>query len=189
MVKVNANTLRNGNVVEIDSKLYTILKADNIQPGKGTPVTQLEMRRISDGVKIVERYRTTESVERAFVDSQDFTYLYEEGDNYVFMHKENYEQLPTPKDILGDQGVYLQEGMEVVLSLHEGNPISAEIPQRVTLEVVETEPVMKGQTATSSFKPAVLSNGVRLGVPTHISTGTRIVVDTGTNSYIERAKD
>ena len=188
-MKVNASALRNGNVVEMDGKLYVILKADNIQPGKGTPVTQLEMRRISDGVKVSERFRTTEQVERAFIEENDYQFLYDEGEACAFMQTETFEQVSVPKDVIGDQGIYLQEGMVVQISLHEGVPVSVSLPQRVVLEVVETEPVIKNQTATSSYKPAVLSNGVRTGVPPHVAAGTRIVVNTADGSYIERAKD
>src|SRR5690606_9175883 len=125
---------------------------------KGTPTTQIDMRRLSDGVKTSQRYRTTEQVERAFVEDVDYSYLYQDGHGYVFMNPESYDQVTVPPDVLGDQAVYLQEGMVVKLSLHEGVPVAAELPQRVTLEVTETEPTMKGQTASSSYKPAILSN-------------------------------
>jgi elongation factor P len=188
-LKVIASQLRKGNVVEVDGKLYVVLSAENFHPGKGTPTTQVDMRRISDGVKVSERYKTTEQVERAFVEDHDYQYLYSDGDGFTFMNGENYEQVVVPKDIVGDYAPYLQENMTVKLSLHEGVPIAIELPQRVTLEVVETEPAMKGQTAASSYKPAVLSNGVRTMVPPHISPGTRIVVMTADGSYAERAKD
>lgn len=189
VVKVIASSLRKGNVVDMDGRLYVVLSAENIHPGKGTPVTQLDMRRISDGVKVSERYRTTEQVERAFVEDREHTFLYQDGEGYHFMNPETYDQVAVPEDIIGDQAAYLQEGMAVMLSLHNGVPIAIELPARVTLEVVETEPVMKGQTASSSFKPAKLSNGVRSMVPTHIVAGTRIVVMTVDGSYVERAKD
>jgi elongation factor P len=189
VVSVIASSVRKGNVLEKDGKLYLVLTAENIHPGKGTPVTHLEMRRISDGVKTVERLRTTDSVEKAFVEHRTFTYLYQDADNYVFMQPETFDQLPVSADVVGDYAPYLTENMEVQLQLFEGNAISIEIPQRATFEVVETEPVMKGQTASGSFKPAVLSNGVRTMVPTHITTGTRIVVLTEDGSYVERAKD
>jgi elongation factor P len=147
------------------------------------------MRRISDGVKVSQRYKTTEQLERAFVDDHDYQYLYEDSDGYTFMNGENFEQVNVPKSIVGDYAPYLQENMTVKLSLHEGTPIAIELPQRVTLEVVDTEPAMKGQTATSSYKPAVLSNGVRTNVPPHVAPGTRIVVMTEDGSYVERAKD
>ena len=189
MVKVLASSLRKGNVVDIGDKLYVILTADNIHPGKGTPVTQLDMRRISDGVKVSERYRTTEQVERAYIEDREHQFLYEDAAGLTFMNTEDYEQVAVPKDIVGDQAAYLQEGMAVTLSLHQGVPVAIQLPQRVTLEIVETEPTVKGQTASSSYKPAKLSNGARTMVPPHIATGTRVVVMTADGSYVERAKD
>jgi len=188
-VKVIASTLRKGNIVEIDDRLYVILSAENIHPGKGTPVTQLDMRRISDGTKVSQRYKTTEQVERAHVEDRDFQFLYNDGDGYHFMNTETYDQIAVPEDTVGDSAPYLQPEMKVKLSVYEGNVVSMELPQRVTLEVVETEPVTKGQTASSSYKPAVLSNGIRTAVPPHITVGTRIVVLTEDGSYSERAKD
>ncbi|HET9903157.1 MAG TPA: elongation factor P [Xanthobacteraceae bacterium] len=188
-MKVIASSLRKGNIVEIDSKLYVVLKAENIHPGKGTPVTQLDMRRLSDGVKISERYRTTEQVERAHVEERDFTFLYHDGDGYHFMNSETFDQVTLPEDLIGEQAIYLQPEMKVTLSLYESTPVGIELPQRVTLEVVETEPTVKGQTASSSYKPAVLSNGARTMVPPHITAGTRIIVMTSDGSYVERAKD
>jgi elongation factor P len=189
VVSVIASSVRKGNVIEREGKLYVVLRAENIHPGKGTPVTHLEMRRISDGVKVNDRFRTTDSVEKAFIDSGTYNYLYQDGNNYVFMEPNTFEQIPVPGDVIGDGAVYLQENMEVTISLHDGVPIAIELPARVTLEVVETEPVVKGQTASSSFKPAVLSNGVKTGVPPHISVGTRVVVQTDDGAYLERAKD
>ena len=188
-MKVIASSLRKGNIVDMDGKLYVILSAENIHPGKGTPVTQLDMRRISDGVKVSERYRTTEQVERAYVEDREYQYLYQDGDGFHFMNPETYDQIAVSKDIVGDQAAYLQENMKVTLSTHEGVVLALELPQRAILEVVETEPTVKGQTASSSYKPALLSNGVRTMVPPHISPGTRIVVMTADASYVERAKD
>jgi elongation factor P len=188
-VKVIASSIRKGNIIEQDGKLYVVLSAENIHPGKGTPVSQIEMRRISDGTKVSERYKTTDQVERAYVEDRDFNYLYEDSDGFHFMNNENYDQLLVPKDVVGTQAPYLQENMTVKLSIFEGNAVSIVLPARVTLEVVETEPVTKGQTASSSYKPAILSNGVRTGVPPHIGVGTRIVVMTEDGSYVERAKD
>lgn len=189
MVSVIASSVRKGNVIEKDGKLYVVLKAENIHPGKGTPVTHLEMRRISDGVKTQERHKTTDSVERAFIEEGKYNYLYQDGDNYVFMEPTTFDQIPVPPDVLGDSAVYLIENMEVTLSQYNGVPIAIELPARVTLEITETEPVVKGQTASGSFKPAVLSNGVKTMVPTHITAGTRVVVQTEDGSYLERAKD
>jgi elongation factor P len=190
LAKVIASSLRRGNIVEDEEgKLYVILNAENFHPGKGTPVTQVEMRRISDGVKVNERYKTTDTIERAYVESKPFNFLYQDGAHYVFMDPTTYEQLSLSSDMIGDQAVYLTENMEVQIALHNGMPISIELPQRVVLEVVDTEPVVKGQTASSSFKPATLSNGVRTLVPPHVTSGTKVVVMTDDGSYVERAKD
>jgi elongation factor P len=187
--KVIASSVRKGNVLDLDGKLAVVIHAENIHPGKGTPVTHLEMRRIADGVKVTERYRTTDQVERAYLEEKDYNFLYEDDTGLHFMHPETFDQIAISKDIVGDQAQWLQEGMTCTVSLHEGSPISVELPQRVTLEIVEAEPVVKGQTASSSYKPAVLSNGARIMVPPHIAAGTRVVVMTADGSYVERAKD
>lgn len=188
-MKVAASSLRKGNVVDMDGKLYVVLTTQNIHPGKGTPVTQLDMRRISDGVKVSERYRTTEQVERAFVEEREHTFLYADGEGYHFMNPENYDQLVVPEDVIGDAKMYLRDGMAVQLSTHEGVPIAIELPSRVTVEITETEPVVKGQTASSSYKPAMTDVGLRVMIPPYITAGTRIVVLTEDGSYVERAKD
>ncbi|NGM51269.1 elongation factor P [Caulobacter sp. 602-2] len=188
-MKVAASSLRKGAVVDMDGKLYVVLTVDNIHPGKGTPVTQLNMRRISDGVKVSERYRTTEQVERAFVDDRNHTFLYQDGDGYHFMNPETYDQVVATPDVIGDAAAYLQDGMTVILSTHDDVPIAIDLPRTVVLEVVETEPSVKGQTASSSYKPAILSNGIKTTVPPYITTGTRVVILTEDNSYMERAKD
>jgi elongation factor P len=188
-LRVIASSIRKGNVIEQDGKLYVVVSAENIHPGKGTPVSQIEMRRISDGVKISERYKTTDQVEKATIEERNYTFLYEDGDGYHFMNPETYDQVQVSKDVVGDAAAYLQPDMTVKLSTHDVNVVSLALPQRVTLEVVETEPVTKGQTASSSYKPAVLSNGIRTTVPPHIAVGTRIVVMTEDGSYSERAKD
>ncbi len=188
-MKVAASSLRKGSVVDVDGRLYVVLNAENIHPGKGTPVTQLDMRRISDGVKVSERYRTTETVEKAFVDERSFNFLYNDAEGFHFMNPDNYDQIVVSKDIVGDMAVYLQDGMTVTLLTHDDIALSLELPARVTLEVVETEPVTKGQTASGSYKPAVLSNGVKTMVPTYVTAGTRIVVMTEDGSFLERAKD
>ncbi len=188
-VKVAASSLRKGAVVDLDGKLYVVLSAENIHPGKGTPVTQLNMRRISDGVKVAERYRTTEVVERATVDDRDHTFLYRDGEGFHFMNPESYEQYVAREEMIGDAAAYLADGMTVSLSLHNDIPIAITLPRTAVLEIVDTEPAMKGQTATSSYKPALLSNGVKTTVPPYIAAGTRIVVLTEDGSYLERAKD
>jgi len=188
VVKVIASSIRKGNVLDLDGKLAVVMNAENIHPGKGTPVTHLELRRISDGVKVVERYRTTDQVERAFVEEVDYNFLYDDETGYTFMHPETYDQVTVSKDVIGDQAVYLQENMTCQLSMFEGNPIAVSLPQRAVFEIVEADPVVKGQTASSSYKPAVLSNGERIMVPPHIAAGTKVVVMTADGSYVERAK-
>ena len=188
-MKVIASSLRKGNVVDLEGKLYVVLSAQNIHPGKGTPVTQLDMRRISDGVKISERYRTTETVERAVVDDRSYTFLYQDGEGFHFMNPENYDQLVASPDVIGDAAPYLTDGCTVSLSTHDGVPIAIDLPRLATFEVVETEPSVKGQTASSSYKPAILSNGLRTMIPPYIGPGTKIVVLTEDGSYQERAKD
>ena len=187
-MKVIASSLRKGNVVDLDGRLYVVLTAENFHPGKGTPTTQIDMRRISDGVKVSERWRTTEQVEKAQVDDSDYDFLYEDGEGFHFMEPNSYEQVAVSGDVIGDQKVFLVDGIRVSLKTHQGLAIAIELPMKVTVEIVETEPVMKGQTASSSYKPAILSNGLRVMVPPHISAGTRIVISTEDNSYVERAK-
>jgi elongation factor P len=188
-LKVIASSLRKGNVVELEGRLYVVLTATNFHPGKGTPTTQIDMRRISDGVKVSERWRTTEQVEKANVDEREYDFLYSDGEGHHFMEPETFEQITVGDDVIGDSKVFLKEGIKVYLKTYEGSAIAIELPQRVTVEIVETEPVVKGQTASSSYKPAICDNGLRVMVPPHIGAGTRIVILTDDNSYVERAKD
>lgn len=188
-MKVIASSLRKGNVVEMDGKLYAVLKAENFHPGKGTPTTSVDMRRISDGVKVAERWRTTEMVEKASVDEREYDFLYSDGEGHHFMEPATYEQITVTPDVVGDDDVFLSEGIKVYLKTYEGVCIALELPQKVTVEITETEPVVKGQTASSSYKPAICSNGVRVMVPPHIGAGTRIVINTEDRSYVERARD
>lgn len=188
-MKVIASSLRKGNVVDLEGRLYVVLNAENFHPGKGTPTTSVDMRRMSDGVKVSERWRTTEQVERATVDERAYDFLYEDGEGYHFMEPVTYEQIAVPADVVGDGKVYLQEGMRVFLKTHEGIAIAIEYPQKITVEVVETEPVTKGQTASSSYKPALVGSGLRVMVPPHIGVGTRIVISTEDNAYSGRAQD
>lgn len=188
-MKVNASQLRAGNVVEQNGKLYVVLKAQNIQPGKGAAVTQIDMRGMIDGIKTNERFRTTEQVERVFIEFREFQCLFREGDVCTFMDNETFDQVTMTAEQIGEQAQFLQEGMKVKISLYEGNPVAVELPQTVVLRVTDTEPTTKGQTAASSYKPAMLDNGVRIMVPPHIGTGTRVVVRIDDASYIERAKD
>ena len=188
-MRVIASSLRKGNIVEIDGKLGVIVNAENIHPGKGTPVTQMDVRRIADGVKLSLRFKTTDQVERAFVEDRKHQFIYQDGEGFHFMNMESYDQITLQTDLVGDQAAYLHPEMEVTIAMHESVPVSIELPAKTVLEVVETEPTIKSQTAASSFKPATLSNGVRTMVPPFVSTGTKIVVMTADGSYVERAKD
>ena len=188
-MKVIASSLRKGNVVELDGKLYAVLKAENFHPGKGTPTTSVDMRRISDGVKVAERWRTTEMVEKATVDEREYDFLYSDGEGFHFMEPASYEQIAVHPDVIGDDDVFLADGIKVYLRTFEGTAIAMELPMRVTLEIAETEPVVKGQTASSSYKPAICTNGLRVMVPPHIGAGTRIVINTEDRAYQGRAQD
>ncbi len=190
MVKVIASDVRKGNVLELeDGKLYVVMSFETFRPGKGTPTTTITMRRITDGQKTTETYKTSDGLEKAFVEEVKHTFLFQDGDGYVFMNPSNYEQVTVTAETLGDFAPYLAENMECFLLMHDGIPLSITLPPRVTLEVMETEPVVKGQTASSSYKPAKLSNGVRVMVPPHIGAGTRVIVSTEDGAYVERAKD
>ena len=189
-MKVIASSIRKGNIIEReDGQLCVVLSAESFHPGKGTPTTQIDMRRLSDGVKVTDRFKTTEQVERAFVEDKPFDYLYSDADGYHFMNAETYDQVAISGEVIGDQAQWLQEGMKVIISIFNETPVAIQLAPRVTLEVTETEPAMKGQTASSSYKPAKLSNGARVMVPPHITPGARIVIQTSDGAYIERAKD
>ena len=187
-MKLNGNAVKLGNVIEHNGRLWAAVKVSHVKPGKGGAFAQIELRDIRDGTKLNERFRSSETVERVILDEIGCTFLYEDGDNLVFMHPETFEQISIPEDMVGERAAFLQDGMTVTMSSHEGEPISVELPDTVVMEVVEADAVVKGQTASSSYKPAVLENGVRVMVPPHIETGTRIVVRPEDNSYVERAK-
>ena len=188
-MKLNGNAIRPGNVIEHKSRLWVAVKTSHVKPGKGGAFAQIELRDIRDGTKLDERFRATESVERVILDEATCTYLYAEGDTHIFMHGETFEQFSIAEDMIGEAAVFLQDGMSVTLQSHEGEPISISLPEQVVLTVVEADAVIKGQTASSSYKPAVVDNGERIMVPPHIEVGTRIVVRTEDKTYLERAKD
>jgi elongation factor P len=188
-VKVIASSLRKGNVLEIDGKLYSVLTVSNFHPGKGTPTTSADLRRLSDGVKVSERWRTVEQVERVNVDEREYDFLYDDGEGFHFMEPQTFEQVTVPADIVGEGRVYLTEGLKVYLKVYEGVAVGIEYPQKITVEIAETEPVVKGQTASSSYKPATSTSGLRVMVPPHIGVGTRVVINTEDNSYQGRAQD
>lgn len=188
-MKVIASSLRKGNVVEQDGRLYVVLKSENFHPGKGTPTTSVDMRRITDGVKVSERWRTTEMVEKVNVDEREYDFLYEDGEGFHFMNPETYEQIAVAADTVGDDKAFLTDGMKVFLQVYDGVALAMELPQRTTVEIAETEPVVKGQTASSSYKPAICTNGVRVMVPPHIGVGTKVVINTADLSYVGRDKE
>ena len=187
-MKQQANLIRAGQVIEHDGRRWTILKQQIITPGKGGAFIQVEMRDLKTGNKTNERWRTADTVERLMTDNRDFTYSYTDGDNMVLMDPETFDQTIVPLDLLGDARPFLQDNMTITLDLVEGDPVGAHLPATVVLEVVEADPVVKNQTATSSYKPAMLSNGVKTLVPPFVEAGERIVVRTEDGSYMEREK-
>ena len=188
MAKMQANQMRAGMVIEFEGQRYTVIKQNIMIPGKGNAIIQVDMRNIKTGAKKDQRWRTADTVERLATEDKEFTYSYADGDNLVLMDPETFEQTQVPKEILGERLPFLQENMTVNVRLIEGEPVSMDIPETVILEVVEADPVVKGQTASSSYKPALLSNGVKTMVPPFITAGEKIVVRTEDASYLERAK-
>ena len=188
-MKVNAITLRSGNVIEYNDKLWVVVKNDIQQPGKGAAVAQVELRDLRSGNKDNVRFRTQETIERVRLEQDDYQYLYAEGDDYVLMHQESFEQITLNNELIGPQAAYLAEGMVVEVETYEGEPLGVRLPDTVIVEIAEADPVVKGQTATTSYKPAVLTNGERIMVPPHIESGTRVVIKTEDGTYVERAKD
>ena len=188
-MKINGNTVRPGNILEFEGKLWVVQKTQHTQPGKGGAFMQVEMKTIIGSTKTNVRFRSDEKVERVFMDQLPYQYLYPEGEDLIFMDPVNYEQISLSKEFLGDAVNYLKEGMIIDVSSYEGKPITISLPETVTLEIKEADPVVKGQTASSSFKPAVLENDLKILVPPHIEAGMRVVVNTSDGSYVERAKD
>lgn len=188
-MKINAIDIRGGNVLDHEGKLWVVLKSQIYQPGKGASVVQVEMRDVRAGNKTNVRFRTQETVERVRLDQYDFQFLYEEGeDRYTFMNSESFEQVSISGDVIGDQKVFLQENMTVNVEFYETEALNVTLPASVILEIRETEPVVKGQTAASSYKPAIMENGVRVMVPPFCEAGEKIVVRPIDATYIERAK-
>ncbi|MGD9638971.1 MAG: elongation factor P [Alphaproteobacteria bacterium] len=187
-MKAQANQIRPGWVIDHQGKQWSVLKINILQPGKGSAFIQVEMRDVNTGNKTNERWRTADTVEKLNVEEQEAQYLYEESDLFYFMNKENFEQFSIHKDSVGDSSVFLKESMDVSVNFIEGRPVAIKLPQTVILEVVETEPVIKGQTATSSYKPGKLDNGARVMIPQFVGVGEKIVVNTEDSSYVERAK-
>lgn len=188
-MKINANSIRPGNILEYNGKLWVVAKIMHTQPGKGGAYIQVEMKDIQSGTKLNERFRSSEDVERATLEEAEYQYLFTDGEMINLMDTYSFEQISIPKDLVGDPAVFLQDGMMVTVMSYEGKIVSVELPSQVVLEITETEAVVKGQTAASSNKPAVLSNGVRIMVPPFIAAGNKVVVNTADRTYVERAKD
>tara|TARA_R110000868_G_scaffold101630_2_gene279690 strand:+ start:9206 stop:9772 length:567 start_codon:yes stop_codon:yes gene_type:complete len=187
-MKINGNEIRPGYVLQHQDTLWVAVKTDHVKPGKGGAFAQVELKNLIDGRKLNERFRAADKVERVRLEQRDQTFLFDSGDHLTFMDSETYEQIELLKDFVGDErAAYLQDGMKVVVEFHEERPISISLPQHVTLEITDTEPVVKGQTAANSFKPAMLENGVRTVVPPFVGTGERVVIATEDGSYVKRA--
>ncbi len=186
-MKISGVDIRPGNIIEYENGIWKVAKIQHTQPGKGGAYMQVEMKNLQDGRKTNVRFRSADTVEKVRLDTQEYQFLYEDGDMLVFMDTNTYEQINLPSDLLGDARPFLQDGMQVMLELWEEKPISVQLPAQIEAEIVEADAVVKGQTASSSYKPAVLDNGVRIMVPPHIESGTRIVVDVYEQTYVGKA--
>ncbi|MCP1200132.1 elongation factor P [Notoacmeibacter sp. MSK16QG-6] len=186
-MKINGNEIRPGNVIEHNGGLWVAVKTNHVKPGKGGAFNQVELKNAIDGTKLNERFRASETVERVRLEQKDFTYLYAQEDMLVFMDSETYDQLELSQEFVGDRAAFLKDGMTVTVELYEEKPIGISLPDQVTLEIAEADPVVKGQTQSSSYKPAVLENGIRILVPPFIEAGEKIIVDTNDITYVSRA--
>mgnify|MGYP006275772659 FL=1 len=187
MAKINGNEIKPGMVIEHQGGVWRAVKTNHVKPGKGGAFAQVELRNLINGSKANERFRANETVERVRLEQKDHQFLFDSGETYTFMDQENFEQIELEKDWVGDQGAYLQDGMTVEIEFYGDKPIGIALPEQVIVEVTETEPVVKGQTAANSFKPAVCDNGVRVMVPPFVGVGERIVVQTADSTYLRRA--
>lgn len=187
-MKIQGNQIKPGNVLQHQNQLWRVAKTEHVKPGKGGAYMQVEMKSLQSGTKTNERFRSDETVERAQLDEATYQYLYKDGDTLVFMNTRDFEQTALDAALLGDKIAFLTENMEVTLRLFEGKPIDIQLPQTVVATIAMADPVVKGQTASASLKPATLENGVAIKVPPHIESGTKVVVDVETLSYVERAK-
>ncbi len=187
-MKISGNELRPGTLIEHKGRLWSVTKTQHVKPGKGGAFVQTEMKDIVSGTKLNERFRSEDSIERVRLDEDECQLLYKTGDTYTFMNMSTFEQFELSSDTIGDSAAFLQDNMLVQVSSYEGRLIGVVLPETVICEIAECEPVVKGQTATGSYKTAVLDNGVKIMVPPHIEVGMKIVVNTGTFEYVERAK-
>ena len=186
-MKINGNEIRPGNVIQHNNGLWVAVKTNAVKPGKGGAFNQVELKNLVDGSKLNERFRASETVERVRLEQKDYQFLYESGDMLTFMDTETYDQIELQAEFVGDRKAFLQDGMQVTVESHEGKPLGITLPEHVTLEVAETEPTVKGQTAASSYKPAIMDNGLRVMVPPFVDVGQKIVVSTADVEYVKRA--
>ncbi len=187
-MKINGNEIRPGYVIEYQNTLWVAVKTMAVKPGKGPAYNQVELKNLIDGRKLNNRFGSDEKVERGRLEQKDFQYLYKEGDSLVFMDTETYDQIQLAEEFVGERALFLQDGMQVTLEMHDERPIGIKLPDYVTLQIVEADPVVKGQTAASSYKPAKLENGLRVMVPPFIASGEKVVVDTNEITYVRRAE-
>lgn len=187
MAKINGNEIKPGNVIEHQGSVWRAIKTNAVKPGKGGAFNQVELRNLMNGSKLNERFRSSETVEKVRLEQKDHQFLFAADDVFTFMDQESFEQIELQRDFVGDQGAYLQDGMVVTIEFYETTPIGVAVPDQVTLEIMETEPVVKGQTAANSFKPAVCDNGVRVMVPPFVGQGEKIIVQTSDSTYLRRA--
>ena len=187
-MKLNGNEVRVGNVIKHNNELWVAVKTQHVKPGKGGAFAQIELKNLLTGSKLNERFRSSETVERIRLDQNEYQFLYISGDNLIFMDTKSYEQIELQRDFIGERAAFLQDGMMVTVDSHEGTPIGISLPGQVTLEIRETEPVIKGQTASSSYKPSILENDMRIMVPPFINVGDKIIVDTNEITYLKRAE-
>jgi elongation factor P len=187
-MKINGNEIKPGNVIEHEGGLWVAVKTMAVKPGKGGAFNQVELKNLITGTKLNERFRSSETVERVRLEQKDFQFLYEEGESLVFMDTGTYDQLQLEKDFVGERAAFLQDGMTVTVEMHEERPIGIRLPDQVSLTIAEADPVVKGQTAASSYKPAILENGVRIMVPPFIAAGEKVIVDTNEVTYLGRAE-
>lgn len=188
-MKVNGNNLKAGMIVSHKGGMWKVISTQSVKPGKGGAFAQVELKNLKDSSKLNERFRSSEVVERLYVENKTFQYSYNDGDTYHFMDTNTYEQISLDKNIISELNIFLQDNMIVTIEFIENNPVSIKLPEHIIEEVTDTEAVIKGQTAASSFKPAILSNGYKIMVPPHIENGTRIVISTTNFSYVEKAKN
>ena len=186
-MKISGVDIRPGNIIEYEGGIWKVAKIQHTQPGKGGAYMQVEMKNLQDGRKTNVRFRSADTVEKVRLDTKDYQFLYEDGEMLVFMDTDTYEQINLPSDLLGDARPFLQDGMTVTLELWEEKPISVALPEQIEAQIVEADAVVKGQTASSSYKPAILENGIRVMVPPFIEAGEKILVDTNEITYLRRA--